>query len=70
MKNNVDEHVILSPQEFTSPIDELNEARLYMLANERMAHYSAEQTISQQQIDDEFGFNTEDMSDSAEVEFE
>lgn len=37
MKNNTAECVLLSPEEYVRLIDELNDARLLALANERLA---------------------------------
>lgn len=70
MKNNAAECVLMSPQEYINLLDELNDARLLALANARLARHSPEHAISQAQIDKEFGFDAEDLSDANEVEFE
>lgn len=70
MKNNAAECVLVSPEEYIRLMDEVNDARLLMLANERMAHFDPSKTISQEQIDKEFGFTAESLADSDEVEIE
>lgn len=37
MKNNKPECVLMSPEDYVKMIDQLNDAKLLMLANERMA---------------------------------
>ncbi len=70
MKNNAAECVLLSPQEYVQLIDEVNDARLLTLATDRMNHFNPSLSITQEQIDHEFGFTAEDVSDTDEVEFE
>ena len=70
MKNNAAECVLLSPQEYIRLMDEVNDARLLILANERMSHYDPSKSISQERIDEEFGFTAEDLADADEVELE
>lgn len=70
MKNNAAECVLMSPQEYIQLMDEVNDARLLTIATDRMNHYSPSFTIPQEQIDHEFGFKEEDLTDADEVEFE
>lgn len=70
MKNNAAECVLMSPQEYIKLMDEVNDARLLLMANERMAHYNPASAVSQEQIDKEFGFKPEDLADADEVEIE
>lgn len=70
MKNNAAECVLLSPEEYIRLMDEVNDARLLVLANERMSHYDPSKSISQERIDEEFGFTAEDLADADEVELE
>lgn len=70
MKNNVAECVLMSPEEYIQLIDEVNDARLLMLANERMAHFDPEQLIPQEAIDEKYGFSPEKLLDFEEIEIE
>lgn len=42
MKNNKPECVLMSPEDYVKMIDQLNDAKLLMLANERMAKVNPE----------------------------
>lgn len=70
MKNNTAECVLMSPEEYLRLMDEVNDARLLAMATERMAHFDAGTLISQEEVDQEFGFTTADYEKSGEVEFE
>lgn len=70
IKNNSAECVLLSPQEYIDIMDELNDARLLMLANDRMSHFDETKLISQEEIDRKYGITPEDLADADEVEFE
>lgn len=70
IKNNVAECVLLSPEEYVRLTDELNDARLLLLAQERLEHYDPNKVISQEEIDREFGFKPEGFADANEVDFE
>ena len=70
MKNNTAECVLMSPQEYIQLIDEVNDARLLKVALERMDHHDTTRTISQEQIDQEFGFHEDNLVDADELEFE
>ncbi|MBR5319178.1 MAG: type II toxin-antitoxin system Phd/YefM family antitoxin [Peptococcaceae bacterium] len=70
MKNNTAECVLMSPEEYLRLMDEVNDARLLAMATERMAHFDAGTLISQEEVDQEFGFTAADYEKSGEVEFE
>lgn len=70
MKNNTPECVLMSPRDYISFLDELNDARLLMLAAERMARYDPSKTVSQEEVDREFGITPEDLEGMDEVEIE
>lgn len=70
MKNNTAECVLLSPDEYVKLMDEVNDARLLLVADNRMKHYHAETLVSQEDVDREFGFTPEDLADADEVEIE
>ena len=64
MKNNAPECVLLSPDEYVSLMDEVNDARLLTLA------VNPEETISEEQFMKELGITDDDLTDFDEVEFE
>ena len=70
MKNNTPECVLISPDEYVSLMDEVNDARLLTLAVKRMENFNPNNTISEKQIMEELGVSDDDLSDFDEVEFE
>ena len=69
MKNNSAECVLLSPEQYVRLLDEVNDARLLALASDRMAKYDGP-TVSQEDMDREFGFAPGDYEDAEEIDFE
>lgn len=70
MKNNTAECVLLSPKEYTDLIDELNDARLLVIANERLQNFDSSTLISQDEVYKRFGIKQEDLDDYDQVEIE
>lgn len=70
MKNNSPECVLLSPEEYIRLLDEVNDARLLATATQRMAQFNPATTVSQEQVDAEFGFIRSDYEDIEDIEFE
>ena len=70
MKNNSAECVLLSPEEYVKIMDEVNDARLLSLANERMQNFDSENLISSEALYKELGITKEDLDAIGEVEFE
>ena len=70
MKNNSAECVLLSPEEYVKIMDEVNDARLLSLANERMQNFNSENLISSEALYKELGITKEDLDVIGEVEFE
>ncbi len=70
MKNNAPECVLLSPDEYIRLLDEVNDARLLATAAERMSHFNPATIISQEQVDQEFGFTPSDYDNTDDIEFE
>lgn len=70
MKNNAPECVLLSPAEYVSIMDELNDARLLAAAVQRMEHYNPETTIPAEVVQKNLGITDEELNDFDEVEFE
>ncbi|MCD8365284.1 MAG: type II toxin-antitoxin system Phd/YefM family antitoxin [Clostridiales bacterium] len=62
MKNNAAECVLLSPEEYVSLMDEVNDARLLTIASERMANFNPDTLVSQDEVDREFGFTEDDLA--------
>ncbi len=70
MKNNAAECVLLSPDEYIRLMDEVNDARLLMMASQRMEHYDPSTTISGAELYRELGITKEDLDHCGEVEIE
>ena len=70
MKNNTDECVLLSPKEYTDLIDELNDAHLLVIANQRLQNFDSSNLISQDEVYKRLGIKEEDLDDYDQVEFE
>ena len=68
MKNNTAECVLLSPEQYMKLIEEINDARLLTVANERMEHFNPETLISEEEMDRFLGISEEDMKGYEEVE--
>jgi PHD/YefM family antitoxin component YafN of YafNO toxin-antitoxin module len=63
MKNNAAECVLLSPDEYINLMDEVNDARLLMLASQRLEKYDPATTISEQEMYARLGIRPEDLED-------
>ena len=70
MRNNQPECVLLSPEEYLRMVDELEDAKLLALAEERLANYDPEKLISEEEVWKELGLTEEDAAAVGEVEFE
>lgn len=70
MKNNTAECVLLSPEEYMSLIDEINDARLLTIASERFEHYDPETAVSGDELYRELGITREALDNCGEVEIE
>lgn len=70
MKNNAPECVLLSPEEYLRLVDEVNDARLAMIAAERMQNFQPETAISAQDVYAHSGIQESDLDGFDEVEFE
>ena len=70
MKNNTAECVLISPEEYTRLMDELNDARLLAIASERMAAFDPDTLISEEEMDKRLGITGEEIDSIDEVEFE
>ena len=70
MKNNAAECVLLSPDEYVRLMDEVNDARLLILANERMSHYNPDTAITADEVYKSLGITKEDIDNFGEVDIE
>ena len=70
MKNNTAECVLMSPEEYVKLMDEVNDARLLSIANERMQNFNSSNLISSEDLYKELGITEEDLDTIGEVEFE
>ncbi len=70
MKNNSAECVLMSPEEYVKLMDEVGDARLLSLANERMQNFNQNNLISSEDLYKELGITDEDLDAIGEVEFE
>ena len=70
MKNNSAECVLLSPEEYTALIDEINDAKLLSLASSRLQNYNPDTLIPLDEIDKKYGISSEALCSENEVEFE
>lgn len=70
MKNNSAECVLMSPDEYVKLMDEVNDARLLSIANERMQNFNPTNLISREDLYKELGITEDDLEAIGEVEFE
>lgn len=70
MKNNAAECVLLSPEEYVRLMEELNDARLLALAEERMQSFDPSTLISEDDMNRRLGITEEEMESVGEVDFE
>lgn len=70
MKNNSAECVLLSPEEYLSLMDEVNDARLMTIAAERMKNANINTMIPEAELNRQLGISEKDLSDFEEVELE
>lgn len=70
MKNNTAECVLLSPDEYVKLMDEINDARLLSLANERMQNFDSSALVLGEDVYRDLGITKDDLDAVGEVEFE
>lgn len=70
MKNNELECVLLSPEDYIALINQVNDAKLLLLANERMEKYDANKLVSHEDVMKRYGVTASDLEDCDEIEFE
>ncbi|MDK7355751.1 type II toxin-antitoxin system Phd/YefM family antitoxin [Peptoniphilus harei] len=70
LKNNAPECILVSPDEYTKLIDELEDARDLMLANTRMSSMDKSDLISQDEFEEAFHIDLNEVSPLDEDEIE
>lgn len=70
MKNNTAECVLLSPEEYAKLIDEICDARLLLLASDRMSRANLSKTVTQEEVYRELGLSAADLLGEEDVELE
>ena len=70
MKNNAAECVLLSPDEYIRLMDEVNDARLLILASQRMENFDPAKVVSGEELYRELGITKEALESCGEVEIE
>ena len=70
MKNNAAECVLLSPEEYVRLMDEVNDARLLLLASERLQKLDTAALIPEEQVWQELGLTQEELDAIGEVALE
>ena len=66
---NIVENTIPISQ-FNHGLAEVNDARLLAAAEQRMSTFNPSTIISQEQVDQEFGFSHSDYEETEDIEFE
>lgn len=70
LKNNTPECVLLSPEEYSRLMDEVEDARDLMLAKSRLESMNEIEVISKEDIEEAFKMNFDDIEPLSEDEFE
>ena len=70
LKNNTPECVLLSPEEYSRLMDEVEDARDLMLAKSRLESINEIEVISKEDIEQAFKMNFDDIEPLSEDEFE
>ena len=70
LKNNTPECVLLSPEEYSRLMDEVEDARDLMLAKSRLESMNEIEVISKEDIEEAFKINFDDIEPLSEDEFE
>ncbi len=69
IKNNVPECVLMSPDEYISMLDELEDMRLLLVAEKRLP-YDANKLVSNESVMNELSISQEDLDNMEDVEIE
>ena len=69
IKNNTPECVLMSPEEYISLLDELDDMRLLAMAKDRISHTSGK-TITHEEIMKKYGISQEELDSMEDFEIE
>ena len=69
IKNNTPECVLMSPEEYISLLDELDDMRLLAMVKDRISHTSGK-TITHEEIMKKYGISQEELDSMEDVEIE
>ena len=67
MKNNSPECVLMSPDEYIRLMDEVNDARLLVLAVNRLENSDSEKLLSDKDVYHDLGITDDDLKDDGEI---
>lgn len=70
MKNNAAECVLLSPDEYLKLMDEVNDARLIILADKRLSNFDPSTAITVEEMNSRLGITDNDLCGFEEVDIE
>ena len=70
MKNNTAECILMSPDEYVSIMDELNDARIALIAADRMKSYDPDDLIPEENVWNRLSITDEEVDTIGEVELE
>ena len=70
MKNNTPECVLMSPEEYLSLMEEVEDAKLLRLAESRLQNFTPAETIPAEDVYQKYGITDADLADFDEVELE
>ena len=70
IKNNEPECVLMSPSDYMDFMEELADARLELLALQRIANGALDHTSTQKKVMESFGITEDDLAAMEEVEIE
>ena len=68
MKNNTPECVLMSPEEYLSLMEEVEDAKLLRLAESRLQNFTPAETIPAEDVYQKYGITDADLADFDEVE--
>ncbi len=70
MKNNMPECVLMSPEEYLDLMEELENARLFAMAEARLKDFDPEKAVPAEDVYKKLGITEDDLADFDEVELE
>lgn len=62
--------ILLSPEEYTYLIDEIEDAQLLAVATERLAHLNPDTLLTEDEVNERLGITEEELEGYEEIEIE